>query len=198
MKNYVITITRQFGSLGRDIGKRLAEKLEIDYLDRDLIEKAAEDMGASTHEVSLKDEKMNPFYKMLFPMGTGPALSHNQLFSVQRDIILDYANSRNCVIVGRCSDYVLRDYPNTLNIYFYAPYETRVKNSIDILGLSPEEAVRMVQNVDRARENYYKYYTGKEMDSVKGKHLLIDTEILPENDIVEMLEGIAKKHFLIA
>lgn len=198
MKNYVITITRQFGSLGRDIGKRLADKLGIDYLDRDLIEKAAEDMGVSTHEVSQKDEKMNPFHKMLFPMGTGPALSHNQLFAAQRDIILDYANSRNCVIVGRCSDYVLRDYPNTLHIYFYAPYETRVKNSIDILGLSPEEAVRMVQNVDRARENYYKYYTGREMDSVKGKHLLIDTEILPEDDMVEMLEGIVKKHFVIS
>lgn len=195
MKNYVVTITRQFGSMGRDIGRRLAEKLDIAYLDRDLIEKAAAEMGVSTSEVTQKDEKMNPFYKMMFPMGTGSALTYNQLFATQKDIILNYANTQSCVIVGRCSDYVLREYPNALHIYFYAPYKVRVKNSIELLGLSPEEAVKMVQSVDRARENYYKYYTGKEMDSVRGKHLLIDTEILAEDDMVECLAGIVRKHF---
>lgn len=195
-KNYVITISRQFGSLGRPIAKKLADELSINYYDRDLIEKVADYLETDISEVSKHDENVrNPFWKMLFPSGLAPSPDQQKVFEMQKSMIIDLANSESCIIVGRCADYILKDYENCLNIYIYAPFEKRLENSINELGLSEGEAKEMIAGVDRARENYYRFYTGMAPDCISGRHLMIDSSVLSMDGTVDFLRDYVKRRF---
>lgn len=194
--NYVITIGRQFGSLGRDIGKMLAKELDIHYYDRDLLEKSAETMGIPLGNLTNYDETLGgSFTKMLYPLGLGSATTHNKLFEHQKSMILDLAKNQSCVIVGRCADYILRDNKNVLSVFIYAPYKHRLWNSIHRLGLYNDEAEKMIERVDKAREAYHKYYTTTSSKGLENRNLLIDSSMLPLEGTVAVLKDIAVRKF---
>ncbi|MEE1196431.1 MAG: cytidylate kinase-like family protein [Lachnospiraceae bacterium] len=195
-KNYVITIARQFGSLGRKIGKRLASELDINYYDRDLIEKATEQMNGSIGELSKYDESIGgKLSKMLYPLGLGQANTHKKIYEFQKSMIKNIASHESCVIIGRCSDYILKDHPNAIHIFIHAPYEKRLENSVKQLGLDPVYAEKMIRDVDRAREIYHKFYTGEDFDTIANRNICIDSSLMSIDDTVKCLKQIVEIHF---
>ena len=134
MDQYIITITKQYASLGGRIGKRVAEKLGIPVYNRESLEQEAAELDASLLPLIQNEEQMNNYYKMAYPLGIGSSIKQNRMFELQRDLILKHAKSERCVIIGRCADYILREYENTLKCYIFAPYPARVKNTICLLG----------------------------------------------------------------
>lgn len=195
-KTYVITIARQFGSMGREIGKRLANELDINYYDRDLLEKTAEQMNIEAAALSKYDESASgKFSRMLYPLGKGQTATHKKVFNYQKSMILNIASKESCVIVGRCADYILKDHPNAIHIFIYAPYLERLKNSEVELGLSTTYAEKMISEVDQARSFYHKFYTGEDFDSIKNRSICIDSSLLPINETVRVLKEIVVSHF---
>lgn len=199
MSNYVITIARQFGSMGRLIGKKLAEELGIGYYDRELIEQAADIMKMSVGDISGYDEKVTgKFTKMLYPMGVSTSIMEEKVFDLQKTIIQEIASKESCVIVGRCADYILRDYKNSLHVFIYAPYEKRLNNCVNELNLYREEAEELIHSVDKARQMYYKYHTNQELYGIDGKQLLIDSSFLGIDGTVRMLKSMVEEKFKLA
>lgn len=180
---YVITVTRQFGSMGRPIAQKLAENLGIEYYDRDLIDMAARKLGLEAEEIGAAEESAsqiytNPFERMAHPLGTKATAVQDRIFETQKNIIRFLAEKDTCVIVGRCADFVLYDMENTMNVYIYAQYEARLKHAVEDLGLDEEEARRTITRVDKARENYHLNYAGFKPDDKKFKDILIDSSFL--------------------
>ncbi len=176
MEKYVITISRQFASMGRSIAKKLAEDLSINFYDRDLVEKTAKRMGQPISVISNAEENdKSKFWRRQYPLGMGMANMQDEIFAVQSNIIRDLAAKESCIIVGRCANYVLRDMQRVLNIYIYAPYEKRLENCTKLLGMDERTARSMIRQVDLARTKYRRHYC-READSVLDfQDVLIDS-----------------------
>lgn len=155
---YIITINRQFGSMGRPIAKIVAEKLGIEFYDREIIDKAANELNLPASVIEEQEESaslpVKTFSRMMFPLGKGASDTQDKIFDAQQRIIKFLAEKENCVIVGRCSDFILDEFDNVMHVYIYAPYKERLKNSIEELGLSEKEAKKMMKAVDEARDDY--------------------------------------------
>ena len=193
MEKYVITIARQFGSMGRPIAKLLAQDLGIEYYDRDIVEAAAKNMGLPISLVSEEEEKYKQrYFNMKFPLGRDTIDMQEQIFQAQKQVILNLAEKESCIIVGRCSDYILQYMPNHLYIYIYAPYEKRLENCVKLLHMEQEEAERMIVEVDRAREFYHKRFTRTTMEDVTYKNLMIDSSLLGVEGTVKALSYIVR------
>lgn len=192
----VIAVTRQFGSLGRPIARQVAEKLGLKFIDREIIEQAGQQMGYHITELEkIDNHRITGLSRMKYPLGLGSRETQDKLFELEKSLILEYATYENCVIVGRCANYILRDRPNVLKIHIYAPYENRLQMSIDDLGLSAKEASSMIKKVDEARSSYYLYHTGEMFDSTEFQDVLLNSAMLPFNDSVELICDIARKKF---
>lgn len=186
----VITITREFGSLGRPIARQVAERLGFDYYDRDMIEVVAESMGEEVKELLEYGENgTSPYRKMMNPLGYGALAKQKKLFEIEKKIILDYASKRNCVIVGRCADYILSTAmkKNLFNVFIYAPYSARYNFCVDNLGLTPDAAADYMEKVNKAREEFYKKQTGEPFHSTKYRHMMIDSSSMSMCDVVDTI-----------
>ncbi len=195
---HVITVTREFGSMGRKIAQKVAENVGFHYYDRDVIELTAKEFRYDIEKLSaFEDQKISTFSKMLYPLGLGNAAMQNRLYEMEKSVILDLARSEDCVIVGRCSDYVLREAKHTdmLNVFIYAPYEQRLDNCEKLLNLSPIEAKKYVDGVDRARHEFYKGHTGQNFHSTKYRHLMLDSSVFSYQDCAKHISDIAKSKF---
>lgn len=193
-KKYAITITRQFGSLGRPIARRLSERLGIEYYDRDIVDEVAKKTGYSVTEISdIEESAKNGFMNMKFPLGTSTTAKQDEIFAMQSQIISTIADKESCIIVGRCSDYVLRGHENLINIYIYAPYEQRMKNCVDTLKLAPQTAKKMINEVDKAREYYHVRYAGYLPQDENHKDILINSGFLGIEQTAEVLEYMIRK-----
>lgn len=158
-EHYVITISRQFGSLGRPIAQKTAELLGVYFMDRDIVEETSKRMGLLASEIGDREESSkNRYYYMKFPLGVAPQSIEDEIFQVQSSIIRDCAASRDCIIVGRCAEYVLREKKRRLSFYIRAPYEARLNNCAEQLHLKSGEAERMIHDVDLARARYRRRY----------------------------------------
>lgn len=191
-KNYIVTIAREFGSMGRPIARLVAEELGIEYYDRDLVEFAANAMNVAAEDVACYDEHMNGrFNKMIYPFGgTVTPIHQNRLFEVQKSIILDIdKNKRPCIIVGRCADDILKNHPNILRVFIYAPYEVRKANCISEFKMEENEAVKMIEKIDKGRSTYYKYYTNQEFANKENRDLLINSGILGIKGSVDVIKA---------
>ena len=154
MDKYVITISRQFGALGRTIAQHMAMELGIDYFDRDIVEETALRMGLPVSEISKEEERAGGFFaEKRYPLGMGPVSMQEELFLIQSNIIKDFAAMQSCIIVGRCGDYCLRNADRALHVYVYSPYEKRLENCTSILGMDEKTARDMIKDVDKARDN---------------------------------------------
>lgn len=196
MKNYVITITRQFGSMGRAIGMQISKELGWKYLDREQIEKEAAEADESLNSlVRLNENGIKGYYKMAYPLGIGNVLKQDKMFEEQSKIICKYADSENCVIVGRCADYILRDKDNVLRCYIYAPEENRIINSISSLEINTKEFRPLIDEVDKARASYYKKYTGHDVNNLIYRDILINSASLGKDGTAKYLIDMAKFKF---
>ncbi len=176
MEQYVITISRQFGSMGRSIAHRLSEMLEIEFLDRDIVEVTARRMGLPVSVISEEEEKDKlKFFRRMYPLGIGVPSLKDEIFDVQTNIIRDFAARESCIIVGRCADSVLKDFANRLSVYVYAPYEARLKNCTEILQMDYKTAKRMIKEVDAARDNYHRTYCAGWSSPFDYKDIMLDS-----------------------
>ena len=202
---YVITITRQFGSMGRPIAKKMAEKLGIEYYDRDLVDQAAEQLNLPVSKIEEQEETAKSkiksrFIGMMYPFGavarsSSDSSTQDQIFEAQKNIIKFLADKETCIIVGRCSDFVLSDRDNVANIYIYASYEARLKHCIEDLGMEEDEARRMIVAVDEAREEYHLRYAGYKPDDKRFKDILIDSSFLGVEGTADYLVEMVKRKF---
>lgn len=195
MSNNVISIVRQFGSLGRQVGKQVAEIMGYNYYDRDIIEKAAIHLGKNVDELA-KYEGHSPGYnRMIAPLGYGSDSKQMQLFEVEKSIILEHAQYEDCVIIGRGSDYILKDKTNAINVFVYAPYQERMLNCMDELNLSHEDAAKYIDKVDKARRGFYKMIGGSSWDSMQNRDLMIDSSKLGVRETAEVIAEYASLRF---
>ena len=197
---YVITITRQFGSMGRPIARKMAEMLGIEYYDRDLVDQAAEKLNLPVSVINEVEEKANslaknPFFRMASPLGSGTTTTQDKIFEAQQNIIKFLAEKETCIIVGRCADFTLSEMENAIHIYIYASYEARLEHCIKDLGMEETEARRMMAAVDKARESYHVNFTGYAPDDKSHKDILIDSSLLGVEGTAEYLVELVKKKF---
>lgn len=188
-ETYVISINREFGSMGRPIAKKISEILGIEYYDRDIVDKTAKKLNKPISMVSDNEEKAkgSSYWSMKFPLGTQASEEQDQIFRVQREIMIDLAKKGNCIMVGRCSDYVLDEFKNHLKIYIYAPVNKRYDNCVNVLMMNPDEARKMIKDVDKARRAYHMRYAGYKPGSIEHNHILVDSSVLGVEKTAENL-----------
>lgn len=191
-----MTIARQFGSLGRPIAKEISEKLGIDYYDRDIVELTAKHLNLPVSTISnVEENARSAFFNMSYPLGMGTTEIQDSVFVAQSHIITELAEKHSCIIVGRCSDYVLRDSKNIINVFIYAPYAARLRNCVEELNMQPAEAKKMIAEVDKARESYHRHYCGYSMSDKDYKHVLIDSSLLGVEGTCDVLSTIIRRKF---
>lgn len=185
MDNLVITIGRQYGSGGREIGQALGKALGIPCYDKELLAEVAKESGFSESILENYDEKsVNSFYYFQTGMYSTTQLPlHHQLFIAQLNTIKDIADRESCVFVGRCADYVLSEHENCVNIFVYAPEELRIKRAIDKYGVRESDASKAVNKIDKQREAYYNFYSTNKWSEMTNYHLCIDSSIGIENTV---------------
>lgn len=196
MEQYVVTISRQFGSLGRTIAEKMSELLQVEYLDRDIVEATAKRMQQPVSVISDEEENSkSAFFRRKYPLGMGMPSLQDEIFCVQKNIIRDFASKSSCIIVGRCADSILRDYKNHLNVFVYAPYEARLKNCTEILHMDIKTAKKMMKDVDKARENFCKRYCTEVNSIFDNKDIMIDSSKFGVDGTAKILAGIVKQRW---
>jgi cytidylate kinase len=186
MKKRVITISREFGSGGRSIGKLVAEKLGIAFYDQKLIEKAVEETGFSHEFIQEAGEYASSTSKLLFNMSLassypsiGVPSNYDKIYVAQNNIIRSLAEEAPCVIVGRCADYILRDRTDCLNVFVHADKEFRKKHVLENYGELKEQSVeKRLEEKDKKRQLYYKHYTGKTWGEAQNYHISVDVGVV--------------------
>ncbi|MBP3637683.1 MAG: cytidylate kinase-like family protein [Clostridia bacterium] len=195
--NLVITIGRQFGSGGRQIGKLLSEKLSIPYYDKEILAVAAKDSGICEELLEHHDEK--PTRSLLFSLVTGAPM-HNSLGSTYMDMPLNHkiflaqfdairrvASEGPCVIVGRCADYVLRDKPNAVKLFVKADMRQRMERAVAVHNVAIDKAEDYVRKMDKQRASYYNYYATNTWGDINNYDLCLDTGKLGIEGSVELV-----------
>ena len=189
MKKVIITIGREFGSGGREIGIKVAEKLAIPFYDKELILKTAEKTKLEKSIIEKYDEKH------AFPGFSSSNLFElyqmhmsDRIYIAQADVIREIAEKESCVIVGRCADYVLEDNPDCFNVFITAPMKDKIERKRPLLpGKSDREIENHIEKIDKKRSKYYSYYT----DGIWGKaatyHLCIDSSVLGIDGTVDLI-----------
>ena len=204
MKPYpVITISRQYGSGGRDVGLALSKKLSIPYYDNELITMAAQESGFSPE--LFKNADQNASNSLLFSLsmygsstGTFNMPLGDQVFLIQSDIIKKLANEGPCIIVGRCADYILRDFPNCLSVFLHAPLDQRLKRAVDSYDVDPLNAKDIVTKADKKRAVYYSHFTGERWGAAENYHITLDTARMglegAADALAMVIEHVSKPH----
>ena len=197
MQKYVITISRQCGSLGRTIAAELSKILEVEYWDRDIVEETAKRMGESVSVISDEEEKAKEtfFLRKKYKMSMATYSISDEIFEVEKNIIQDIAKKESCIIVGRCGDSILQDVPNHLSVYIYAPYESRLRNCIDTLEMDEKSAQKMIREVDLARSYYQKKYCPEVKSVFEHKDIMIDSSKFGVEGTARIIAEIAKCRF---
>ena len=205
MKHIIINVGRQLGSGGHDIGRMLALDFQAKYYDRELMNLAAKESGFSEKFFEENDEKKG-FYKGLFNVQTSHLsggsmyktnFSQESLFQFQSEAIIKAAREGSCVFVGRCADYVLRDFGNTVNIFISAPMSFRIEQIMNKQHLDPEAARKFIEQKESKRAAYYNYYTGKKWGAAESYDLCIDTSILGIVETEKLIADFIRKKFNI-
>ena len=213
MKNAVVTISREYASGGRDVGRMLAEQLGLPLFDKEIMHLASEKSGLPADFVEKHGEKVpSRFLQNLQRLslnapGTRLNSAYNSLavaksmarsstakndadllFQVQADAIKEIASEGGCVIVGRCAGYILRDNPNLLSVFIRGHFDDRVQRAIDVYGYAEKTAAKDVQRVDKHRANYYQFYTTQQWGATCNYDLVINTSHSGISGAVEVIK----------
>ena len=176
MPNRVITISREFGSGGRTIGKMAAEKLGIPCYDAELIEKIAEQSGYSAEYIKQEVEYgTGGWLSAVFADRSTGLTNQDKMFSIQSRIIEELANEGPCVIVGRCADFVLRDKADCLNVFIHASMEKRAERIVKEYGERAESPEKRLKEKDKRRAAYHRFYTDMKWGHAQNYHVCLDS-----------------------
>ncbi len=200
--NLVITIGRQFGSGGKAVADALGKKLNYPVYDNELITKAAQDSGFSAEFFVQSDEKkrffsLSTIFASNYSSETENYMSDKGLFKIQCETIRRIAEQGSAIIVGRCSDYVLRDRKDTLDVFLTSSLEKRTERVAERLGISIEESLAMVERKDRSREEYYNYYTFGNWGMASNYDICLDSSILGIDGTADAIIEFARKAGLL-
>lgn len=198
MSNKIYTIGREFGSGGKAVGEKLAERLGIKLYDKELLQQAAKDSGFCEEIFENHDEKPTNSFLYSLVMDTysvsgysaAPFLDmplNHKVFLAQFETIKKIAETESCVIVGRCADYALADNPDCINIFIHADMDIRVRNICMSLNITENKARDIINKTDKQRASYYNYYTSKKWGDSKSYNLSLDAGKLGIDNCVEMI-----------
>ena len=195
-----ITIGRQYGSGGREIGEMIAKELDVPFYDQNLITLAAEKSNLC-HEAAAEADERNA-NSLLYTLAMGStAMLHSthynmpindKLFLVQSDIIKEAAQKGSCVVVGRCADYVLRDRTDVISVFIHADANIRAKHVAERNGITESEAFSLISKTDRRRANYYNFYTGKRWGETNQYDLCVDAGKIGLENAAKLIVAYAK------
>ena len=176
MPERIITISREFGSGGRTIGKLAAEKLGIPCYDKELIEKIAEQSGYTADYVKEETESLNGgLCSTLFADRSMGMTNQDKIWTLQCRIITELAEKGSCILIGRCADYILEERENCLNMFIHASMEKRMERIVQQYGERDETPEHRVKEKDKQRMEYYKYYTGRKWGDVNNYQICLDS-----------------------
>ena len=197
--NRIITIARQYGSGGRTVGEMIAKKLGIGYYDKDIIRMASEDIGIHETLFGRVDEyssakkplfgKNGIYSGELISPQSKDFTSDENLFNYQAKVIRELAEEESCIIIGRCADYVLKDDPNVLRLFFFAPKEDCIVRVMEHDGITGRDAENKIEKIDKHRADYYKYYTGRDWYDARNYDFCLDTTSMGYEKLVEVVKN---------
>ncbi len=203
MEKKIITVSRQFGSAGRSIGKKVAKELDIPYYDKELIKQVAEKTGFAPEFVENIGEyapsKSIFAYALSFHTsqhgisGMNGMSASDFLWVMQRQVILDLAEKGPCVIVGRCADYILREREDCLHTVIHAAKEKRAERIVRVYGESEKTPEARLDDKDGRRAVNYKHFTGRDWGRCENYHLALDSGALGIDTCVELICQMAKR-----
>lgn len=204
MKHTIITIGRQFGSGGHEVGNRLAERLDIPLYDHNLIHMAAQELRISNEDATRVDETVLGRFLSAYAAGSveyrafvtsdesGRPLT-DRVYERQSAIIRKLADQGPGIFVGRCADYVLGDYSNCINAFIYAYKEDRIRRIMKLYKLEEKKAIDKIKKVDRERRIYYESRTGRDWGSIEANSMMFNVSLLGLDGVVDALEAIYRK-----
>ena len=193
--NKLITISREYGSGGRVIGRIVAEKLGVPLYDKDIITMAAEESGLSPDVIESAELQAKSSFSytlssaVSFGEGfTGEAISMNEkMFLAQFDVITEIGARGEGVIVGRCADYVLRDDPSVVNVFIYGEKEDKLHRCVNEYGDDEKEALKKMSTYDKARRNYYNYHTSRKWGEYSNYDLAVNSSLIGEQGAADVI-----------
>lgn len=195
----VITISREYGSGGRFIGRMLADELSIPFYDNEIITLAAKESGYS-EKVFEKAEQIST-HSLLYSLSMfgsaegiyGLPLS-DKVYLVQSEIIKKCAEEGPCVIVGRCSDYVLRERDNVINFFIHSNMEYKIKRAVKFYGINEIKAQSIIEQKDKKRATYYNYYTSQRWGNIENYNMSINSDTIGVENAVKLLANYVRMH----
>ena len=202
-KHIIINVGRQVCAGGLEIGRLLAEEFQAKYYDRELLNLAAKESGFSEEYFRQSDERkgfLRSFLHLPFSNNWGGGsnfyqndFSQDSLFKFQSDAIIRAAQEDSCVFVGRCADYVLRDFPNVVNVFITASLDARAQLYMKEKNVSKKEAVKHIQHIESCRATYYNYYTGKHWGQADSYDLCIDSSVIGSAETARIIADFVRK-----
>ena len=187
----VITVSREYGSGGRYVGRLIADKLGIKFYDKEIITKLAEATGLSEEYIENNEQKRdasailnNGFY-----MGLDNA---DELFVKETELIKELAAKDSCVIIGRCADFILKDEKNVIKVFVYSGMEDKIKRATQIYGYEEDKAKKEIERIDKLRANHYKHYTDKDWKDFSNYDICINSDLLGVEKSAEVICNMAK------
>lgn len=194
ISNQIVTISREYGSGGRIVGKELAKAMDVPYYDREILNKVAEESGFSRELMEEDERKAGKgfFYNLSMAFGSGSSGDYTSInekfFLAQFDYVQKMAKEeKSFVIVGRCADYILREFNNVTNVYIYGDTEDKIKRAVEKYGQTEEEAEEIMKSADKARANYYHYHTGRKWGDPHNYNLCIGSGRVREEKIANII-----------
>lgn len=190
MKNHILTISREFGSGGRTIGKQAAEQLQIPCYDSQLIQQIAQESGFAEDYVRSAEESTPGIVTSVFSTRAMGPTNEDYLWEIQRRVILHLAQQGPCVIVGRCADYILREEARCLTAFIHASLEYRMDRIVRVYGERPESPRQRVRDKDKKRAAYHRFYTDMKWGYAKNYHISLDSGSLGIDRCAEILTSL--------
>ena len=199
MGNKIYTIGREFGSGGKEVGRKLAERLGVKLYDKELLQQAAKDSGFCEEIFENHDEKPTNSFLYSLVMDTysvsgysaTPFLDmplNHKVFLAQFETIKKLAETESCVIVGRCADYALSDNPDCINVFIHADLDNRIKNVSKNLNITENKARDIINKTDKQRASYYNYYTSKKWGDISSYDLCVNSSVLGIDGTVDLIK----------
>lgn len=190
MKNRIITISREFGSGGRTIGRKVAEKLGIPCYDAELIQKIAQESGFDADYIrEAREYTPGGFLSSALSNRSFGPTNEDYLWKIQYNVISDLAEKGSCVIVGRCADYILKDKADCLMVFIHADMAFRANRIVSVYGQREESPEERLKDKDKRRAAYHRFYTNMKWGQAKNYHLCLDSGVLGIDKCVETIAG---------
>ena len=191
-KKFVITVSREYGSGGRYVGRLIADKLGIKFYDKDLIVKLAEKTGLTEEYIEKNEEQRDPL--SILNNGFYSGLSNSdELFIRESELIKELASKESCVIIGRCADFILKDNKNVLKVFISGTMKDKIKRATKIYGLEEKEAEKEINRINKLRASHYKHYTGNEWLEASNYDICINSDLYGVEKTADLICDLVKE-----